>query len=255
MEIENKVAAAGEPRSSQGVASPTAGVVVLPRPWLSLYSNYARGVAPPAPGQYLEDGRGLAPSENDSVEGGAKAELFTQSLSVTVAAFRARRTNVPETDSRGFYRQIGEAESRGFEIEAVGSVARGLGLRGGYALTSTEITRDTAGFAGRELPDAPRHKAQVWARYRVLDGALKSLMVAGGFVAVSSQYSARDNIVSLPGYTRFDASTSYTPGGSRLTIALIAQNLTDRRYATSGSGAVFIAAPLRRTALQLTTAF
>lgn len=39
------------------------------------------------------------------------------------------------------------------------------------------------------------------------------------------------------------------------TLGLVAQNLTNRHYATSGAGATFIAAPLRRVALQLTTVF
>src|SRR5687767_1326071 len=135
LNIENRVATAGEPRSSQSVVSPSLGLVVLPRPWLSMYTTYAQGFAPPAPGQYLEDGRGLAPSENDLLEGGVKVDLYSQRLSVTAAAFRIRRTNVAEADARGFYRQIGEAASHGLELEAVGSIARGLAIRGGYSWT------------------------------------------------------------------------------------------------------------------------
>jgi outer membrane receptor protein involved in Fe transport len=67
--------------------------------------------------------------------------------------------------------------------------------------------------------------------------------------------TARNNLTTLPRYTRVDASTSYELAGPRLTLALIAQNLTNRRYATSGAGATFIAAPLRRVSLQLTTVF
>ena len=51
LNIENRVAIAGEPRSSQSVVSPSLGLIVLPRPWLSMYTTYAQGFAPPAPGQ------------------------------------------------------------------------------------------------------------------------------------------------------------------------------------------------------------
>ena len=255
LNIENRVATAGEPRSSQSVVSPSLGLIVLPRPWLSMYTTYAQGFAPPAPGQYLEDGRGLAPSENDMLEGGVKADLNGQRFSVTAAGFRIRRTNVAEADARGFYRQIGEAASHGLEIEAVGSIAPGLTMRGGYSWTSTEITRDTSGFVGRELPNAPRHKAQIWARYRMTQGRLSGLMLAGGVVSVGSQYTAGNNLIALPHYTRADVSTSYELAGPRLTLALVAQNLTNRHYATTGAGATFIAAPLRRVSLQLTTVF
>jgi iron complex outermembrane receptor protein len=162
---------------------------------------------------------------------------------------------VPEADPRGFYRQIGAAASHGFEVEAVGSVTRGLGIRAGYAWTDTEITRDTAGFSGRELPNAPHHKAELWGRYRVTAGGLSGLMVAAGVVAVSAQHTARDNLVTLPAYTRVDASTTYPLGSFGLTVGLIAQNLTDRRYVTSGAGATFFAAPLRRVAVQLNASF
>jgi hypothetical protein len=36
---------------------------------------------------------------------------------------------------------------------------------------------------------------------------------------------------------------------------VVAQNLTDRRYATSGTSSTFIVAPARRVAVQLTSAF
>jgi iron complex outermembrane receptor protein len=254
LHTENRVPAAGEPESSANVVSPSVGLVVRPRGWLSLYTTYARGFEPPSPGQYLENGRGLDPAEHESLEGGIKTELAGGAMSVSGATFWIQRTNVPEADVRGFYRQIGEGESRGLELELAGSVSRGLGVRAGYAWTTTEVTRDTSGFVGRELPNAPRHKAEIWARYRVRQGLLRGLTAAAGVVHVSNRFSARDNLVVAPAFTRLDASGSFEIG-PRLTLGIVANNLTNRRYVTSGSGAVFFAAPLRRLAVQATTAF
>jgi outer membrane receptor protein involved in Fe transport len=92
-------------------------------------------------------------------------------------------------------------------------------------------------------------------RYRVPEGALKSVMFAGGVVHVSHRFTARDNMVVAPAYTRVDGSASYEFRGARFTIGLVAQNLTNRRYVTSGAGAVFYAGPPRRLAVQLTSAF
>jgi iron complex outermembrane receptor protein len=255
LEVENRIPAAGEPESTANVISPSVGVVVHPRRWFSLYTTYARGFEPPSPGQYLEDGRGLEPAEHESLEGGVKTELAGGSISVSGATFWIRRTNVPEADPRGFYRQIGEGQSRGVELQAAGSIARGLGIRAGYALTTTEVTRDTGGFAGRELPNAPRHKAEVWARYRFLDGPLDGTTAAAGIVHVADRFTGRDNLVVAPSFTRLDASASYEIARRRLTLGVVATNLTNRRYVTSGSGAVFFAGPLRRVAVQLTTVF
>lgn len=255
LEIENGVASTGDPRSAETVVSPSLGLLTLPRPWLSLYGTYAQGFEPPTPGQYLEDGRALEPATNRAYEAGVKVDLFERRLALSAAAFHISRTNVPEADPRGFYRQIGEAASHGVEFEAVGSVWRGLGVRGGYAWTSTEITRDTTGFAGRDLPNAPRHKAELWARYRVPRGSSSPLMISAGVVHVSDRFTARDNVVVAPAYTRMDGSVSYELAGPRLVVGLVAQNLTNRRYVTSGSGAVFIAGAPRRLAVQLGSAF
>ena len=72
---------------------------------------------------------------------------------------------------------------------------------------------------------------------------------------VADRFTARDNVVVAPGYTRLDGSASYELPGSRFRIGLVAQNLTDRRYVTSGAGAVFFAGPPRRLVAQLTSVF
>ena len=198
----------------------------------------------------------LAPalSENRAFEAGAKGDLLGQRLTVTGAAFRIRRTNVPEADPTGFYRQIGEGESHGLELEAIGSPAPGLTTRAGYAWTRTEIIHDTLGAAGRELPNAPRHTAHLWMRYRFA-GTPRGLMVAGGIVYESDRFTSRDNAITAPAYTRFDASASWPLPGRRLTLGVVAENLTDLRYVRSGAGGVFFAAPPRRLAVVMMSSF
>ncbi len=255
--VDDKVAAAGglDASSSDADVSPSLGLVVLPRPWFALYSTYTEGFEPPGPGQYLEGGAAPALSENRMLEAGAKADLLRERLSLTAAAFRIRRTNVAELDPLGFYRQIGEGRSHGLELEAVGALTRGLTTRLGYAWTATEITRDTLGATGRELPNAPHHKVNAWLRYRCAPGLARGLMVAGGVVHVSDRFTARDNRVVAPGYTRADASASVEIAGPRVTAFVTAENITNRRYVRSGSSTVLFAGPPRRVALQIVSTF
>ena len=82
-----------------------------------------------------------------------------------------------------------------------------------------------------------------------------SWTIAGGVVHVSDRFTGGDNVVVAPVYTRADATAFYEIAGPRLTLGLSAQNLTNRRYVTSGAGRVFFAGPPRRLALQMTSAF
>ena len=116
-------------------------------------------------------------------------------------------------------------------------------------------TRDSAGSTGMDLPNAPRHKANLWVRHRVSADALRHLSLGMGLVHVSSRFTSRDNSVRLPAYTRLDASASFEIRGPRLTLALGAENLADTRYVTSGAGRALFAGPPRRLAATLTTTF
>jgi iron complex outermembrane receptor protein len=239
--------------SSDTALTPSLGIVFRARPMLSIYASYAEGFEPGVPGQFLEDGRALDPVESRSLEAGLKADWLGGRLAASLAGFGIRQTNVPEPDARGFYRQIAEGESRGVEAEIVGNPARGLIVRAGYAWTDAEIAEDAAGFAGNALPNAPEHKANLWARYR-LPGRLERLALAAGVVHVSERFTARDNRVRIPPYTRLDSSALVDLVPSRLELTLVGQNLTNARYVTSET-AGFFAGPPRRLAATLTARF
>jgi iron complex outermembrane receptor protein len=241
--------------SADARLSPGLGVVVLPRPWWSVYATFARGFEPPAAGQYLETGDPLAPADNDAFEAGAKIDVPRTGLTATVAFYRIHRTNLPEADPRGFYRQIGAGVSHGGEVEVGGRVVRGLRLSAGLAWNRTEITEDSAGFEGRELPNAPRHKVNALARYRFPDGPLRRLTVTAGVTHVGDRFVARNNLIVAPSYTRVDLASFAEVAGPRLAIGVVAENVANTRYVTSGAGAVLFAGRLRRVALQLTSAF
>jgi iron complex outermembrane receptor protein len=238
--------------SADSEFTPSVGVVFLPRNSLSFYSTYTQGFEAPVPGQLLENGQPLAPVENNSIEAGVKRD---GRVSVSAAAYKIRRTNVAEADALGFYRQIAEAQSHGIELEAVGSLTTRAGIHGGYAWCDADITEDASGFAGRMLPNAPMHKANIWVRYAFTEGPLSRLTLSGGVVHVSDRFTASDNVTIAPGYTRADATAAYGLAGSRFTVRLIAQNLSNVRYVTSGAGRVLFAGPPRRIGVELTSAF
>jgi outer membrane receptor protein involved in Fe transport len=80
-------------------------------------------------------------------------------------------------------------------------------------------------------------------------------MIAAGVVHESERFTNRDNMIVAPAYTRFDASSSWELPGRRVTLGVVAENLTDLRYVRSGAGGVFFAGPPRRVAAQMTSSF
>jgi iron complex outermembrane receptor protein len=254
LDVENRPSSRSPTQSIETAFSPSVGVVVLPRRWLSLYATATRGFEAPTPGQYREDGGTLEPATSTLFESGVKADLKDR-VSVSAALYRIRRTNVPEADARGFYRQIGEGVSRGAEVELAGALARGLGITAGYAWNITDITQASESFIGHDLPNAPRHKANAWLRYRFGGGQGREVMLAVGAIHVSNRFIAEDNVVVAPAFTRVDASGSYVLVASRLKVGINVQNVTNVRYVTNGSGSALYAGAPRRFGVQLTAWF
>jgi iron complex outermembrane receptor protein len=252
LEVKDRVAGV---TLRESAVSPSLGLVFLPRPSLSLYASYAEGFEPPPPGQFAEGGRPLDPTDSASLEGGIKGSLLDGRVSLSSAVYHIRQTGVTELDPAGFYRQIAEGESTGVEVEAAGTPIAGLELLAGYAWCRAEITEDLAGFEGKALPNAPRHKVNVWVRYRFAEPRLRRLGVGAGLVHVSERFATRDNAVRMPPYTRVDVTASVELAGPRLVLGLVAENVADTRYVTSGTRAGFFAGPPRRAALALTSSF
>jgi iron complex outermembrane receptor protein len=259
VDIDDAVARSSLPSAEQASSdakfSPSLGVVVQPRPWFSLYASATRGFEPPGPGQYFENGNALALADITSYEGGVKWTPASGRVTATSAYYGIRRTNIPEADARGFYRQIGEGESRGIELEFAGRVANGLYAQAAYAWTDTEITESLTGGVGNDLPNAPRHNVSVWGRYRFTSGTMAGAMIGAGVVHVSDRFLAANNIAIAPSYTRLDLSASYDLQKQRVRISVAVPNATNIRYATSGAGQVLWIGQPRRLVAQLSTWF
>jgi iron complex outermembrane receptor protein len=259
LNIDDKVGLSGttavELESDDVKISPSLGMVVLPRPWLSLYASGTQGFEPPTPGQYLADGRALSLSDSTSFEGGVKADLLSGGLAATGSVYNIRRTNIAEPAGLGFYRQIGEGRSHGVEAEVIGRIAPALFVQGAYAWTASEITRSLIGGEGNDLPNAPHHNASLWTRYRFASGRLERTMLAAGVVYVSDRFLASNNVVIAPAYTRLDLSGSYDLRRQQLRIGVGVQNATNTRYVTSGANQAFYAGAARRLAVQVSTWF
>ena len=214
---------------SDGSWSPRAGLIIKPRENVSLYASYAKSFLPQSGDQFTvldATTASLAPEEFRNLEAGVKWDL-TERLTFTAAAFQIDRTNTRANDPiTGVVVQTGKSRTKGFELAAVGQIAKGLQVTLGYTLQDGEIVSTTAAApAGRALAQLPRHQFSAWGRYDFTD----RLGVAVGAVRQSQQFATISNAVRLPGFTRIDAALFYKVSAA-LELQVNVENLTDTDY-------------------------
>jgi catecholate siderophore receptor len=189
--------------------SPRLGLIVKPRPDLSLYASYGRSYLPSAGDQFTSldvTAAALKPERFDNYEVGAKWEVL-DGLLATVALYRLDRTNTRAPGATpGTIVLTGAQRSRGLEIGLERNVTDRWQVSAGYALQEAEIRRTTsAAAAGREVPLVPKHQFSIWNRYNLNP----QLGFGLGVIAASKSFASISNAVTLPGYTRVDAAVFY----------------------------------------------
>ncbi|MBK8814199.1 MAG: TonB-dependent receptor [Methylococcaceae bacterium] len=133
---------------------------------------------------------------------------------------------------------IGEARSRGVELDLSGRVTDNLSLIGTYAYTDARITRDNPDSTtlqsnqGHRLPNTPEHSGSLWAKWSFSQESLLGWNVGVGIYLAGNRQGDNLNSYQMPGYARLDAMTGYSwsVGGGRLTAQVNINNLLDKQY-------------------------
>ena len=198
----------------------------------STYSDAAGSLIEPSEGTQWELGVKYQPTGTD--------DLYTASL------FHITQENVATKQaSEDFYRNAGEVESQGLELEARVQLTDSLRLLGSYTFTEVEYTKPyfnqaadrlTRNVEGNTPAQTPEHMASLWADYRFASGGLAGLSAGLGVRYMGKSWADAENTVHVPSYTLYDASLSYDLAqiglkGTRL--RLNANNLTDESYVAS----------------------
>jgi iron complex outermembrane receptor protein len=219
------------------------GVVYEPVENLFLYSSYSQGFVPQSETQQGPDRGGpFDPEESWQIELGAKASLFDDRLTATLATYYIIRENLLVSDPANSNRllQIGEARSQGVEVSLVGRLTDDWSLIANYAFNDAEVSRDTdPSLVGRQLENAPRHSASLWTRYNLPNTGFG---IAGGLRYVDDRPTF-DETVQLPSYVVFDAALFCQLQG--LQLALNFDNIFDTTHFIGGYGetAIFPGSP------------
>ncbi|PWC10899.1 TonB-dependent siderophore receptor [Brenneria roseae subsp. americana] len=225
-------------QSASSELIPYTGLIYELTPQLSLYGSYSETFVPQT--DKRADGSTLDPRKGKQYETGIKGSFYDGALNASVAVFRIddvnRAFSDPNYPDDDFYIAAGKVRSEGWEAEISGSPLPGWDISAGYAYLNTRYLSDDSNIGAFSLAE-PKHSFKLWSHYRIAGGLLDGLGFGGGLYAVSNYADARGNGEERyqGGYALLNAALSY-PINDNFTVALNAENLTDRKYYASIGG-------------------
>jgi len=233
-------------------AKPTsysAGAVIKPKKWASLYATYIEGLeeTPAAPATTDNATQVFAPTKSKQYEAGIKLEPKTNLL-IQMAYFKIDRgaayaATVPGTTILHFFTD-GREIYEGGEISLTGYVTDDLALYATGSVISAHY-RDQPSIAGHRVDGTPNKSWSLAGEYQ-LSWLTPKLKVTAGVYHTGSQALNADNIAFTPAYTTLDIGASYATEvqDHRLVFRINAQNVTNKHYwAGVGGNSLSLATP------------
>ncbi|MBY4947180.1 TonB-dependent siderophore receptor [Cupriavidus respiraculi] len=182
---------------------------------------------------FSQSGRPFDPLRGKQWEAGIKYQPPGKNAMLTVAVFDMREKNrkvagvvngVPETT------QVGEARTRGVEVEAVASLNNQWDLLANYTYLDARVIAGTAAELDKRLASVPSNMASFWATYKFKLFDVPGFSTGAGVRYIGPSYDGADNN-KVGGVTLFDAMVAYDRGPLRLALNLT--NLADKEYVST----------------------
>jgi iron complex outermembrane receptor protein len=220
------------------------GLVYVADNGLAPYVSYSESFNPTAATDPVTN-QPFDPETGKQYEAGIKYQPDGGRSFISVAYFDITKQNVVSTNPNNptDVRQVGEVRSKGFEIEALASLAEGLDLTANYSRTDARVQKSVNAWEeDTRMPYVPRESAGAWLDYTQQSGPLAGLGAGfGARYTGETSYTGRNALYGLygpriinvetGGYTLFDASLHYKIDG--LKLAVNASNLDDKEYYSS----------------------
>lgn len=227
--------------------SPQFGIVAQPTSTLSLYATYGEGFRPNN-GQAF-DGSTFAPETSTSYEIGAKFTSPDKAISATIALYQMDKTNVLTSDPNpahsGFVIAIGEARSRGIEVDINAKLPEGFNLLLAYAYTdafsrSTVLDPDFAKpiLPGDPLINVPKNSANILLTKDFSLGEDRKATIGAGLQYIDRRLGETATTYYLPSATlvKLVASVDVT---SHIRINANVDNLFNKRWFANSYAALW----------------
>ncbi len=242
-ELDNRRSGSVTEQSDTQV-SPQFGLVYLLNGDVSLYASYGENFRPLS--------GGLDPNTSTSTEVGVKFELNDGAMVGTATVFQVEQENISTVDDNFNATAIGEAESRGFELDLSGELANGLTLWLSYSYVDAQTENDFndpnfgVGIpAGQRLLNIPEHQLGVQLVKDFSDRGWP-LSVGGGVLHVGERLGQFGDFFGqglsdfeLPDYTILRLFADYDVNDA-FSLRVDIDNLTDEEYYTNSFASLWI---------------
>ncbi len=225
--------------------SPSVSLMFKPTPRMSVYASYIEGLEETgqAPANRANAGEILAPSVNEQVELGVKAEV-AQGLLLQGAYFDIKRPSTT-VDAGNRFVLGGEARYKGLEFAASGEINKQWSVVASALLMDPKITSTTvASELGKTPENAPKLTYSVFGEYRL--SAVPGLSLNAGWYYTGKRPVNNANQAYIDGVGLLGLGARYRTRlfGSNAIIQANLENATDKTYwSTAGNGLLGVGAP------------
>ncbi|MEM1436415.1 MAG: TonB-dependent receptor, partial [Pseudomonadota bacterium] len=228
---------------SETRVSPQFGVVYQPTDAVSLYAVYGENFRPLSG---ATDENGLDPNISKSTEVGIKFAANDGAFTGTIALFDVEQSNIATFDADFNPTAVGEAGSRGIEIDLAGNITDSLSMWLSFAYVDAETENDYTDFisfafipAGSDLLNiAERQFSLQLVQETRLAG--NPLTLIGGLTFVDDRSGEfGDPTFRLPSYTTVRVAASYDFSDA-LGLRVELNNLFDEEFYTNSFADVWV---------------
>jgi iron complex outermembrane receptor protein len=224
-------------RSDQGTdhydvtrVTPMMAVIYQPRPTLSLYSSFSRGVeqGDTAPTGSANVGQHMAPGVSQQYEIGSRWRSEAGTLA-SLAFFDITRPGA-YTDTSNVYVSDGEQRYRGVELSTQGQLTKQLGWITSAQWLDVQFQHMTDDYNGKLPENTAKRTSSAFLTYDVL--AVQGLSLNGGTYYTGRRPVNDLNQAWLSGVTLYAAGARYVRpiNGRKWTWQLNVENLMDKEY-------------------------
>lgn len=215
--------------------TPRFGIVYQPNQSVSLYASYSTSFLSNSTFDFRFDGLPVEPQRGQQLEAGVKADLARGRLTLTLAAYRLEKQNVPIPDpaNPGFVLVEGEQGGPGFEVELSARPRPGLSLSASFGYADATVIKSNNATEGNQLPNFPKASGRFWGSWTGASGRWRGLGFGAGVTLKDEQYGDALNTFTIDGFAVADAALFFDR--PRWRVALNVKNIFDQEYFESGS--------------------